>query len=220
MQGIARDLSIVQWAGRRATLRTVLYGAGAVAVTAVLAWLGLAYVVTHAEGSLPDEVRADIVVPLAGTPDRRVYANVLVEQGVAASLGSTLIDMRCLQPGARHIRCATGIRNTIDEAILLKRIFEEESIAHAIIVTSSYHLARATAVFSVIFAGTGIDVRFASPPDVPLSTDSVSREVKSYLPSLGAALLARLVPPAYEWVRLISPVCPDALRGLPAQSPV
>ncbi len=220
MQGIARDLPMVQWAGRRTTLRTVLYGAGALAVTAALVWVGLSYIVTHAEGSLPDEVRADVIVPLAGTPDRNAYANVLLERGVADNLGSTLIDMRCLQPGMRNVRCATGVRNTIDEAILLRRIFEEERIAQAIVVTSPHHLARATAVFSVIFAGTGIDVRFASPPETSMLADSVSREVKSYLPSLGAALLARLVPSAYEWVRLISPVCPDALRGLPAQSPV
>jgi len=219
MRGIEQDLSIVQWTWRRVTSKPARYAAGTVALTAVLVWLGLTYVVTHAEGALPEEARADIVVPLAGLPERSAYANVLLERGVAANLGSTLVDRRCLQPGARHIRCATGIRNTIDEAILLKRIFEEEGIAQAIVVTSSYHLARATAVFSVIFSGTGITVRFAAPPDT-LSSGSVSREVKSYLPSLGAAVLARLVPPAYEWVRLISPVCPDALRGLPAQSPV
>jgi uncharacterized SAM-binding protein YcdF (DUF218 family) len=220
MNGTSRCLSMMQRVRRRLTLKTALHWAGAVAVMAAVAWAGLTYVVTHAEGELPDEVRADVIVPLAGLRERSVYANALLERGVAANLGSTLVDVRCLQGQARNVRCATGVRNTIDEALLLRRIFEEDKVSRAIVVTSSYHLARATAVFSVIFAGTGISVRLAAPPETPLSADSVSREVKSYLPTLGAAVLARLIPPAYEWVRLISPVCPDSLRGEAVRSSV
>ncbi len=220
MNGTLVGQSIRQQVRRHLTLKTAAYVAGAAAAVAGVAWIGLTYVVTHAEGALPDEVKADVIVPLAGLRERSVYANALLERGLAANLGSTLVDVRCLQGEARNVRCATGVRNTIDEALLLRRIFEEDKVTHAIVVTSSYHLARATAVFSVIFAGTGINVRLAAPPATRLPAGSVSREVKSYLPTLGAAVLARLIPPAYEWVRLISPVCPDSLRGEPVRSSV
>lgn len=165
----------------------------------VLSWLGLRYIVSHATGSLEQHLVADIVVPLAQSPDRMAYANMLVRQRRAAHVGSTLVDTRCLQRHGSNQACATGVRNTIDEAIHLRRQFGEEGIMRAIVVTSPDHLARAAAVFSIIFAGTGIHVQVVGTPGAGPSQEHVTHEVKSYLPSLAAAVMARFVPAAYEW---------------------
>lgn len=177
----------------------MLCGLALAALGAALTWHGLWYLVAHASGARPDHLAADIIVPLAGSPERIAYAAALQERGIGSNLGSTLVDIRCRRVRGDGERCATGVRNTVDEAILLRRLFEEEHIATAIVVTSPSHLARATAVFSVMFAGTGIDVRFVGTPDAGMSNELVAREAKSYLPSLGAAVLARVSLSAYEW---------------------
>ena len=72
------------------------------------------------------------------------------------------------------------MQNTIDEATVLCRLFKEERFTHAIVVTSRDHLARATAVFPIIFAGTGTEVHVvASSPAGPPS-DRITQEAKSY----------------------------------------
>jgi uncharacterized SAM-binding protein YcdF (DUF218 family) len=185
-------LSKSPWAG-------ALYAAGVAALVAALGWVGLRTLVAHATGSRPDHLDADIIVPLAGSADRIEYAHTLWSRRVAPALGSTLVDRRCLHRLGPDPRCATGVRNTVDEALVLRRFFEEERVTRAIIVTSRYHLARTRAIFSVIFAGTGIDVHFVATPDSSAVSHAVTKEVRSYLPSLGAAVVARMSPPAYEW---------------------
>ena len=195
---------------RSGSIRMV-YGAGLVILVAVLLWLGLAYIVTHAEGSFPEHVPADVIVPLAGNPDRSVYAKTLLQRQAALNIMSTLVDPRCLRARGPDPACATRVRNTIDEAIVLHRIFEEERFTRVIVVTSRYHLARAAAVFAIIFAGSGVDVHFVATPEVHLIREQVRREMTSYLPSLAAAVLARFVPALYEWSLRNRPMCQDSV---------
>ena len=177
----------------------IVYWAGLVFFVAVLSWLGLTYIVTHAEGSLPEHVRADVIVPLAGSPDRSAYAETLFRRQTAPNIMSTLLDWRCLRTRGPGAACATHVRNTIDEAIVLRRILEEERFSRVIVVTSRYHLARATAIFAIIFAGSGTEVHFVASPENQLTLKQSNKEVTSYLPSLAVAVLARYVPVLYEW---------------------
>lgn len=196
---------------QRSGLIRIVYWAVLFSLIGVLSWFGLTYLVTHAEGSLPERVAADVIVPLAGSPDRSAYARTLLQRQTAANVASTLVDTRCLRTHGSNPVCATRVRNTIDEAIVLRRIFDEERYTSAIVVTSRYHLARAAAVFRIIFAGSETDVHFVATPEAHLTRGQVSREVKSYLPSLAGAALARFVPSLYEWTLRNRPVCPDSV---------
>jgi len=184
---------------KRVPVISLLYGAGAAASALALTWLWLAYLVSHATGSNPDHLVADIIVPLEGSPDRHAYADTLWRQRLAPTVGSTMVDRRCLQARGPDPACATGARNTVDEAVVLRRLFQEAHVTRAIVVTSRYHLARATAIFSIIFAGTGIEVHLVATPDASFASHALAKEVRSYVPSLGAAVVARAFPPAYQW---------------------
>jgi hypothetical protein len=185
--------------GQNAACRRFLYGAALAVLLWGLSWFGLRFLVSHASGSLPEQLEADIVVPLARGSDRTSYANLLVSQNVARHLGSSLVDPRCVREHGPHAACGTGVRNTIDEAIVLYRLFKEERFTRSIIVTSPDHLARATAVFAVIFAGSGIEVHVVASSQAGSSSERITQEAKSYLPSIGAAVLARFLPAVYEW---------------------
>jgi uncharacterized SAM-binding protein YcdF (DUF218 family) len=176
-----------------------LYGTGLAMLLFVVLWWGLRYLVSHATGSIEPHLAADIVVPLAQSAERTAYAQMLVRQSRATHVGSTLVDTHCLRVHGASPSCATGVRNTIDEAIHLRHQFEEDGVTRAIVVTSFHHLARAAAVFAIIFAGTGIHVQVVAAPGDDPSQEHVTHEVKSYLPSLAAAVLARFAPTAYEW---------------------
>ena len=58
--------------------RLLGYGVGLAGAGGVLSWLCLIWLVAHAEGVPPAEVgKVDVVVALAGSPDRTVYAQTL-----------------------------------------------------------------------------------------------------------------------------------------------
>ena len=204
---------------RRVSLIGAVIGGGLAALAALFLWLGLTYVAAHATGSRPDRLTADVIVPLAGSPDRNAYARMLWSRGVAPAVWSTLVDQRCLRRSGPGPACATGVRHTVDEAVMLRRFFEEEGVTRAIVVTSRYHVARAAAIFAIVFAGTGIDIQFLATPDAGAASRSIVKEAASYLPSLGAAVLARVAPAAYDWSmeRLEPSRCPHqtAAAGFP-----
>ena len=60
-------------------------------------------------------------------------------------------------------------------------------------------LARAAAIFAIVFAGSNTAIHFLAPPETTTRMSLVNREVASYLPSLVAAVMARSVPALYEW---------------------
>lgn len=186
------------------------YVTAALVSAGLLAWLGLSWLVAQTEGVSPDDLgKVDMVVALAGSPDRALYAKALVTQGVAPDSMTTLVDPYCLRLRGVRTVCRTSVRNTIDEAVILRRIFARERVSGVIVVTSRYHLARASAVFATVFAGAGTTIRVVAPPGDRLSAERVGREALSYLPSLIAAALARSMPAAYEWLVRHQQVCPD-----------
>jgi hypothetical protein len=184
---------------------------GGLFLIAMLSWIGTAYFIMHPEESSPEGFAADVIVPLAGTAARSAYAKTLLGRQAAAQLSSTLVDTHCLRMHGPNPVCATRVRNTIDEALVLRRVFEEEGFNRAIVVTSRYHVSRAAAVFRIIFSGSKTDVRFVAPPEGQLTQEQVIREAKVYAPSVAAAVVARIVPGLYEWSVRNRPACPDSL---------
>jgi uncharacterized SAM-binding protein YcdF (DUF218 family) len=143
----------------------------------------------------------DVIVVLAGDADRRAHASFLVRQALGARVLSTRIWPHCTQMDHPSHACRTGVRNTVDEALVMHRILSLEDVRQATVVTSRYHLMRATAVFRVVFIGSGIRLRFAAPPDSePASIRVAMSELLKFIPSIAAAVVGRLAPDVYESV--------------------
>ena len=143
--------------------------------------------------------QVDAMVVLAGAQERWAYAQTLLAQGHALRLLSTLYDPICLRVGKILESCPTGVRNTVDEAITMRRVLVQENIQHTTIVTSEYHALRTAAIFAVVFAGSGIDLDVVGAPTPDLSQSKfLFRELGKLVPSIAAAIVARLSPPLYE----------------------
>ncbi len=143
---------------------------------------------------------ADVIVVLAQDVERIRYAELLVERGFAPRTLSTLVDTACLRQRAVQALCATDVRNTVDEALTMRRILARERVGRVMIVTSRDHVVRAASIFTLVFFSTGIEMHVVATPfgDSP-SVPSV-REMKSFLPSLGGAVLGRFSPELYRWL--------------------
>lgn len=161
---------------------------------------------------------ADVIVVLAGKPERGRYAAVLAEKRLAPRLLTTLVDPDCLgKSGAREL-CATGVRNTVDEALTMRRVLAREQVDRVMVVTSRSHVVRTAAIFTLIFFRTGMDVQVvATPLGAPPGAPSI-REILSFFPSLGGAVLGRFDPELYgrimqyrPWVSIIG--APTPARG-------
>jgi uncharacterized SAM-binding protein YcdF (DUF218 family) len=147
-----------------------------------------------------EPARADVIVVLAGEPERAAYAAFLARQGAAARVVSTLLDPRCLEVDRTSPACRTGVRNTVDEAHLMRCVLLQQRAQDIIIVTSRHHAARAAAVFAVVFAGSGVRWRVVAPRRAGTVMEELSlMEMVKVPPSLGRALVARLAPKLYEW---------------------
>ena len=68
----------------------------------------------------------DVIVVLAGHPERQVYAQALVKDGLAPRLLSTLVDPACMRTGRSAKACASGVRSTVDEALWMQRVLTPE----------------------------------------------------------------------------------------------
>lgn len=143
--------------------------------------------------------QVDAMVVLAGAQERWAYAQILLAQGHALRLLSTLYDPICLRVGKILESCPTGVRNTVDEAITMRRVLVQENIKRTTIVTSEYHVIRTAAIFAVVFAGSGIDLNVVGAP-IPNRSQSqfLLRELAKLGPSIVGAIVARLSPPLYE----------------------
>jgi hypothetical protein len=145
--------------------------------------------------------RPEIIVVLAGDPERKTYAESLTQKGVRAPIVSTLTDFHCMQAGNPSSACNTGVRNTVDEALLMRRILSEDHVEHVAIVTSRYQAARAASIFGIIFAGSRIDVSVVAPPrSSDIWQELRAKELLKWFPSIVAAMLARFTPDTYDWV--------------------
>ena len=142
--------------------------------------------------------RADVIVVLSGEADRAAYAAFLARQGTAARVVSTRLDPRCVE--VDRPACRTGVRNTVDEAHLMRCVLLQQRVRDIIIVTSRYHAARAAAVFATVFAGSGVRWRVVAPPRGARVMEELRlKEMVKIPPSLGHAVVARLAPDLYEW---------------------
>ena len=143
--------------------------------------------------------QVDAMVVLAGAQERWAYAQTLLAQGHAQRLLSTLYDPICLRVGKLLEGCPTGVRNTVDEAIAMRRVLVREHIHRTTIVTSEYHALRTAAIFAVVFAGSGIDLDVVGAPTPDLSQSQfLLRELAKLGPSVAGAIIARLWPSLYE----------------------
>jgi hypothetical protein len=142
--------------------------------------------------------RADVIVVLHGSPEREGFAEKLVRQGVAPRVLSTLFDPDCLRGGNLPRDCPSHVRNTVDEALLMRRTLPPQGVRRLLVVTSSFHRLRAAAVFKLAFAGSGMEVRVVAPPSPSPRWASIAHEAWSLVPSAAAAILGRLSPSLYE----------------------
>ncbi|MBK9307131.1 MAG: YdcF family protein [Nitrospira sp.] len=143
---------------------------------------------------------ADVIVVLAQERERVRHAASLVEQGFAPRTLSTLVDPACIRARKLRALCATGVRNTVDEALAMRRVLIQEGVDRVLIVTSRDHVVRAAAIFAVVFFGSGLEVNIVATPLRPLQKGLSFREVRSFFPSLGGAMLGRVSPELYEWI--------------------
>jgi uncharacterized SAM-binding protein YcdF (DUF218 family) len=143
---------------------------------------------------------SNAIVVLAKDPERDAYAEMLVKQGVAPEALSTLTDPDCLRRDHSTNVCTTGVRNTIDEALVMRQILKRKNVQRVTIVTSRSHVARAAAVFTVVFLGSGVSLNVVAPPDSSFQEVLSMREFKSLFPSLCGAILGRFTPELYEWI--------------------
>lgn len=142
---------------------------------------------------------SDVIVVLAWDSNRDDYAVALVERGIAPRLLSTLVDPQCVRAGQPPQACASDVRSTVDEALLMRRALMAEGVRRATIVTSNYHVLRAAAVFSTVFIGSGIQVSVVAPPALFPSGWLLRSELEKFLPSVGAAIIGRVSPALYYW---------------------
>jgi len=143
---------------------------------------------------------SDVIVALAGAPDRGPYAASLVARGFAPVMYSSLVNPACIRAGQSPRRCPSGVRNTVDEALLMCRALPQAGVRRATIVTSQFHLRRTAAVFQIACLGNGMEVEVVAPPESSSSEILLSRERQKLLPSIGAAVLGKLSPGFYLWV--------------------
>jgi len=149
-------------------------------------------------GAVPQP--SEVIVVLAWDSTRDDYAVALVEGGIAPRLLSTLVDPQCVRAGRPPRDCASDVRSTVDEALLMRRALMAEGVQRATIVTSNYHVLRAAAVFSTVFIGSGIQVSVVAPPALFPSGWLLRSELVKFFPSVGAAVIGRLSPALYYWV--------------------
>ncbi len=145
---------------------------------------------------------SDVIVALAtkNRPERAAYARSLVERDVAPRMLSTLVDPECVRAGRLPQACASGVRNTVDEALLMRRVLTADGVRQATIVTSGYHVPRARVIFWIVFLGSRIEVSVIAPPGSPPTGKKVTREMWKFFPSVGAAVVGRFSPLLYGWI--------------------
>lgn len=143
---------------------------------------------------------ADVILVLAQDAERIQHAASLVDRGFAPRTVSTLIDPDCVREGKVGALCATGVRNTVDEALTMRRVLAREGVDRVMIVTSRDHVVRAAAIFTLVFFCTGLEVNIVATPLGASHKAPSIREIRSFFPSLGGAVLGRLAPELYEWI--------------------
>ena len=151
---------------------------------------------------------ADVIVVLAGHEERARYAALLAERRLAPRILSTLIDTECLRESGVRELCATGVRNTVDEALTMRRVLARERVDRVMVVTSRSHVVRTAAIFTLVFFGTGMDVNVVATPLGASTGVPSTREILSFFPSLGAPCSVDLTPNSTDGSYNTAPGCP------------
>lgn len=126
---------------------------------------------------------ADAVLPLAGEPQRLIYAAELHVSGLAQRLLITPLPLATPESRERNVRRAVGTagrlgvpadaitvvteagKSTFQEARNVRRLLEEQGLGSLIVVTSPWHTRRASIAFRDAFRGSGIEVSMHALPD-------------------------------------------------------
>ena len=143
---------------------------------------------------------ADVIVVLAGKPERARYAALLAEKRLAPRVLTTLVDPDCFSKSGVRELCATGVRDTVDEALTMRLILARERVDRVMVVTSRSHVVRTAAVFTLVFFGTGMGVQVVATPLDSSPKVPSAPEILKFFPSLGSAILGRLNPELYGWI--------------------
>jgi uncharacterized SAM-binding protein YcdF (DUF218 family) len=110
------------------------------------------------------------LVAAAERSARELPADVVVLTGCATDeRSSEAALMRALWngPPATEVVCEEAARTTVENAARTLPLLLERHVTEAVVVCAPTHLLRARWIFRRIFAGHGIDVRFASARVVP-----------------------------------------------------
>lgn len=110
--------------------------------------------------------KADLIVALGGSKGRKRGAVALLRKGLASKVMFTGfdIDMRdyqCLGISEKEtVLPPVAAYTTYEEALTVLRATEEGNFRSVIIVTSPYHLRRASFIFHKVFNGKDIKLMF------------------------------------------------------------
>jgi uncharacterized SAM-binding protein YcdF (DUF218 family) len=154
----------------------VFWSLGAFIAAAVMTGSGLLL-----EGPQPPLERADVIVVISGDESQarlgegiRLYragwAPKLILSGAAQD--GVLSNARAMELTARELGVPPGAMllepqamDTFGNAVYTRRIMVEQGMRSAILVTSPYHLHRATLTFQSVLQGTDIRIIPRSAPD-------------------------------------------------------
>ena len=160
---------------------------------------------------------ADVIIALAGHRERAEYATLLAERRLAPRILTTVVDPDCLRKSGVPEFCATGVRNTVDEALAMRRVLARERVNRVMVVTSRSHVVRTAAIFTLVFFGTGLDVNIVATPLAASQGVPSVREILSFFPSLGGAVLGRCDPELYGWIMQYRPSMSIHTASTPAR---
>ena len=111
----------------------------------------------------------DLVVALGGEQSRQDAAVRYLNQGLAQRVLFFRSDRpeayRLLKlPDGDAFRLIESARTTYEEALIVRKLFRDQSFRSVLVVTSAHHLRRARLAFERVFRNTGVHLMFAAAP--------------------------------------------------------
>jgi hypothetical protein len=143
---------------------------------------------------------------------------------LAPRILSTLVDTLCLRESGVREFCATDVRNTVDEALTMRRILARERVDRVMVVTSRSHVVRTAAIFTVVYFGTGVDVNVVATPLGASRECHPFERSCHFSPAWGPLCSVDLTPNCTDGSCNTAPGCPSSAlrfeRGASEQIPV
>lgn len=119
----------------------------------------------HLKVSTPLQ-RADLIVALGGSKERRKDAVDLLRKGLASRIMFTGFDVESRDYQCQGVSDEEAVKppmaayTTYDEAFVVLKAIEENNFQAVIIVTSPYHLRRTSFIFHKVFDGKDVTLMF------------------------------------------------------------